>query len=54
MHCDLHTLGTIHTWVSGDRVEPDKQTNNREESPHQDIGNPFIVKDHMTNAHAAL
>ena len=30
---DLHALDTSHTWVSGDRVEPDELTNNRQEAP---------------------
>ena len=33
MHRDLHVLGTSHMQVSGDRVEPDEWTNNRQEPP---------------------
>ena len=30
---DLHVLDTSHMRVSGDRVEPDECTNNRQEAP---------------------
>ena len=49
---DLHALGTSHTWVSGDKGKSDKRMNQRSRIPHRDIGGPFIVKGHMTNAHA--
>ena len=54
MHHDLHALGTSHTRVSGDRVEPDKRMNHRPEPPHRGIGGPFIVKGHMTDACVVL
>ena len=50
MHSDLHTLGTSHTQVSGDKGKPDERKNQRPRTPHQGIGRPFIVKGHMTNA----
>ena len=33
MHRDPHVLDTSHMWLSGDRVEPDERTNNRQEAP---------------------
>ena len=33
MRHDLHVLDTSHMWVSGDRVQPDEWTNNRQEPP---------------------
>ena len=51
MRHDLHMSDTSHTWVSGDRVEPDEQ---QARTPHRGLGGPFIVKGHMTDAHATL
>ena len=50
MCCDLHTLGTSHMPVSGDKGKPDERTYQRPRTPHRGIGRPFIVKGHVTNA----
>ena len=50
MHRDLHTLGTSHMRVSGDKGKPDEQMNQRPRTPHRGIGGPFIVKGHVTDA----
>ena len=40
---DLHMLDTSHMKVSGDRVEPDEQMNNRQEPPSR-YWQPFYSK----------
>ena len=51
---NLHVLDTSHTQVTRANLPYEPRASNSKKSPERGAGRPFIVKGHMTRAHAVL